>query len=134
MKHTPEPWVQWESQPDVFGGDVTKNDECTITGGMRIADFACDEEDDQPGVANAARACACVNALAGVAEPEAAMAKVRALLAEETDYHSVNETMADGHDMPESAKYHRDCRVKFAAALALLTPAPSPDAAPAEEK
>ena len=82
MSWTSEPWQQWEDHPDIFAGAITHNDPFRLSGGERVAEFATDDDGCDRGVANAARAVACVNACVGIADPAQYLATLRARVAE----------------------------------------------------
>lgn len=70
-KHTPEPWVQWEGTDSIYAGEIIKNTPSVLTGNyVRVAD--CDMFDNtwEVNAANTKRIVACVNAFAGVSDPE----------------------------------------------------------------
>ena len=82
MKHTKEPWIQWQDHPDVFAGGVVSQTPYSITGGERVADFSHDDpsDEDATGIANAARCVSCINALAGIPNPPAFVEAVKELV------------------------------------------------------
>lgn len=86
--HTPEPW---QYDPDQSETLIEYTDERGLTGMVAQVEGYSDE----PYEANAQRIVACVNALAGIRDPEAFMAEWRAIKEEELDDHDFIDRVID---------------------------------------
>lgn len=86
-----EPWHLWVEHGIIYSGECGQNEPWVHSGGFQVGTFEDTEfSNDKRDQQNAARAVACVNACAGIADPASVLREVREAMTRALNVVSVN--------------------------------------------